>query len=117
MNPGSSLNNASLGGLAFTVNSIGSGSTATTLNGQGYNNGSASDINYLVIGNGNVNWSFPVTLNVINTNMFQNFGGTINFGTNVTQDLRGQRQSASEFAVCDDEFWNFHGGMEHSRDQ
>ena len=84
LNPGTSLTGV-IGGVAFVVNAVGSSGTTVTLNGQGYNVGSANDINYLVTGNGSVNWSFPVGLNVINTNMFQNFGGTINFGSNATQ--------------------------------
>ena len=88
LNGGTTLNfgdngkNPTMANQVTVVNSVGSNGTPATLSGAGFTNattgGTANIISIVINGNGSLNWNFG-TLNIINANMFQNFGGTVTF--------------------------------------
>ena len=102
-NAGTNFANTNMANLVFVVNSNATAGNAVTLNGAGYQGSSVNDINYLVTGNGNLNWGFSAALNVINTNMLRDFGGTVNFGSRslVDRAASGNQTLTMQFATID----------------
>ena len=89
VNNGATLNlgtNANIGGTNFPVSVINissAGNPTATLGGSGFNDGTtANRMQNMLSGNGNVNWGFS-NLNTINGNLWQSYGGIVNWGSNI----------------------------------
>jgi fibronectin-binding autotransporter adhesin len=90
---------------AFTIDAFGSTATSATLNGTGFNNAgvTAQIFNFLISGNGNLNWGMSNVINIVNPNMLQNYGGTLNWvaNNNGIRMAAGNSNQNMQFATVD----------------
>ncbi len=88
VNNGATLNlgtNANVGSVvpSSVIYVSSAGNPTTTLGGTGFNNGStANQMQCTLTGNGNIDWGLG-NLNIINGNLWQSYGGIVNWGSNV----------------------------------